>query len=1145
MNDEKQNWLDRTPIPALPWLTIEVLIFGLILLAAVVTRFYNLGARAMSHDESLHTYFSYLLYKGQGYQHNPMMHGPLQFHLIALSYFIFGASDFTARIPAATFSILGIATIWIWRRYLGRAGALAAALMALISPFLLYYGRYTREDSYVAVSLFVMLYSILRYFETGKSKYLYLIAGAIVIHYLTKETSFIYTAQILIYLAVYFLVRVLQKPWTGGQNNYRGFLITLFLAIALLGATGYLALSSKNAAALNGAQTAPPANPTAATALLPRDSAGLSPTVILAAFSVLALVVAIFFLIRGFGLANIRKERSFDLLIVMGTIVLPQLSAFPVYLLGWDPLDYTSAGLLRTGIFLGPIVLITIAIGMWWNRDVWWKMALIFWSPYILLYTTIFTNGAGFFTGSVGSLGYWLEQQGVQRGSQPWYYYILITIPIYEFLPALACLLAAYFSLRKQATPVQLTEENDAESDLHTNLVSLLGWWTVTSIVAFTVAGEKMPWLTFHMALPMVLWGGWAIGTLIDRIDWEEHRRRNALLVLAMLAIFTLSIVGIFIALLGSPRPFEGQELAQLQVTTSFIFAIVGAFASLFGLYRLLSDWDYKQALYLNTLVFFGILAVLTARATIRANYIKYDSAQEYLVYAHSFSGVKDLLQQVNDLSEKTVGGKDIVVAYDDDTSWPMSWYMREYPNARFYGAQPDRTLRDVPAIIVGDNNYSKIEPIVGDNFYRFDYIRMVWPNQDYFNLVSNRPDPTIPFDDTYPCTGLLSGLKLLRGYDFSRLCSAVNDPRMRTAIFDIWLNRDYKLYGEVTNSAGINDNSWDPSDKMRLYIRKDVADKVWNYGIKTEPKPKEDPYAKGSINLAANLVFGSLGIDPGQFNAPRGIAFAPDGSLYVADSRNHRIQHLSADGKVIKIWGTFADQSAGKAPIGTFNEPWGVAVGPDGSVYVSDTWNHRIQKFSADGTPIKMWGVFGTAETPGALYGPRGITVDAQGKVYVADTGNKRIIVFDSNGAILTQFGSEGFDAGQFSEPVDVKVDASGKVYVTDTWNQRIQVLDSIDGKTYSSISQWPISGWLSQSLDNKPFLAIKPDGHVFVTDPEGYRVIEFNGDGQFVQLWGQYGTDNSTFGLPSGIAIDPDGNIWVTDAGNNRLMRFSAPAK
>ncbi len=104
--------------------TREKVLYALVILAAFIPRFYNLGTRAMSHDESLHTYFSWTFYKGQGYQHNPMMHGPLQFHLIALTYFIFGASDFTARIPAATFSILTILVIWLWRRYLGRAGTL-------------------------------------------------------------------------------------------------------------------------------------------------------------------------------------------------------------------------------------------------------------------------------------------------------------------------------------------------------------------------------------------------------------------------------------------------------------------------------------------------------------------------------------------------------------------------------------------------------------------------------------------------------------------------------------------------------------------------------------------------------------------------------------------------------------------------------------------------------------------------------------------------------------------------------------------------------------------------------------------------------------------------------------------------------------
>ena len=110
--EQKQNWLDRPIHPALPNLTNEIVLFAAVILLAIATRFYMLEARVMSHDESLHTYFSWLLYRGQGYEHSPMMHGPFQFHIVALTYFLFGANDFTSRIPAVLFSI---GTVWmVW-----------------------------------------------------------------------------------------------------------------------------------------------------------------------------------------------------------------------------------------------------------------------------------------------------------------------------------------------------------------------------------------------------------------------------------------------------------------------------------------------------------------------------------------------------------------------------------------------------------------------------------------------------------------------------------------------------------------------------------------------------------------------------------------------------------------------------------------------------------------------------------------------------------------------------------------------------------------------------------------------------------------------------------------------------------------------
>ena len=270
-------------------------------------------------------------------------------------------------------------------------------------------------------------------------------------------------------------------------------------------------------------------------------------------------------------------------------------------------------------------------------------------------------------------------------------------------------------------------------------------------------------------------------------------------------------------------------------------------------------------------------------------------------------------------------------------------------------------------------------------------------------------------------------------------------------------------------------------------------------------------------------------------------MASAPDGSIYIADSRNQRIQHLAADGSVINVWGTFADISQGAAAGGTFNEPWGVAVGPDGSVYVTDTWNHRVQKFDANGNFIMMWGYFGQAEKPDAFWGPRGIYVDARGQVFVSDTGNKRIAVFDQNGVFITQFGTFGLEAGQFDEPVGVWGDKDGNIYVADTWNQRIQVFTPDDtGVNYGVSFSWEVTAWKGQSLDNKPFLTVDNSGHIFVVDPEGYRVLEFNTDGTIVRTWGEYSLDTDGFGLVSGVAIDPQGNIWVSDGSNMRLLHF-----
>ena len=1109
-NKDTSSWLD-TPLLEKIHLNWEIIIFALIVLLAVSSRFYELGLRVMSHDESLHTYYSWKLYRGEGYQHTPMMHGPLQFHLIAFSYFLFGDSDFTARLPHAIASILSVIFLWNFRRYLGKIGTLVAAGLFVISPYLLYYGRYARNEAFVALFGLMTLWAVLRYFESGEQRYLYWLTAATVLHFSVKETSFIYTAQLLLFLGFFFLNRILRQNW-----QYRKlFVIFLILTVFLFGgALGAKIITGQAAPAASGEGVISPAvpnQPVAAAASAIPNTALLA----LIALGGAAFLAALYFLLRGYTMARLREERSFGMMLLVFTLVLPHLVAFPVSLMGWSPTDYSAQGLTHTAIFLVPIGLISIGIGLWWNWKVWLRCAAIFYSIFIVFYSTIFTNGAGFFTGMVGSLGYWIEQQGVQRGSQPWYYYLLVQVPMYEYLPFIGAIFATlYFFLQGKPEEVELPQTRQLSSeniDEKAPAIPLLIFWWITSFAAFSYAGEKMPWLTVHITLGMVLLTGWGIGQVIEKFDWSAWKEHQGWVTIGVLLVFLLSLPTVVFAWLGPNPPFQGKELGQLQTSSLFLTALFTVLISGWGLWRLSKKWMPEDFTRLLGLIVFGGLAILTVRSSVLANYINYDQANEYLVYAHSARGVKDVLSQVQNLSFRTTDGLAIQVGYDDDTSWPMTWYLRNFINQRYYGNTPGKELREIPAIIVGDNNYGKMEPIVAKSFYRFDYIRMIWPNQDYFNL------------------------------DWNRLKNAVTNPQVRAAIFDIWLNHDFKAYGIATNQDTAI-NNWNPADRMRLYLRKDVVSKIWEYGaVPSKEETTVDPYEKNHLTLAADRVIGVNGKEPGQFQAPRSVAIAKDGSFFVADSGNHRIQHLDPEGKVIKVWGSYGEGQ--NATNGTFNEPWSIAIGPDGSVFVADTWNHRIQKFTPNGEFIKTWGRFGQAESHESFWGPRDVTIDAKGRVFITDTGNKRIVVFDTDGKYITEFGGAGMEPGKFDEPVGVRIDSEGRVYVTDAWNQRIQSFTESSPNVFTPLKQWEVSAWYGQSLDNKPYLTIDEKNNIYISDPEAYRIIEFTPDGQYVRSWGDFGNSMDTFGITNGLTADKKGGIWLSDAGNHRLIHFTLP--
>ncbi len=111
--------LERALLPWLRW-DLEKTLWALLLVVALLSRVIGLGDRAMSHDESLHTVYSWQLFDGRGYQHQPMMHGPLKFILNPVMYFLFGVNDWSARILVALFGVAMVGLVWMMRPWLGR-----------------------------------------------------------------------------------------------------------------------------------------------------------------------------------------------------------------------------------------------------------------------------------------------------------------------------------------------------------------------------------------------------------------------------------------------------------------------------------------------------------------------------------------------------------------------------------------------------------------------------------------------------------------------------------------------------------------------------------------------------------------------------------------------------------------------------------------------------------------------------------------------------------------------------------------------------------------------------------------------------------------------------------------------------------------
>ena len=260
----------------------------------------------------------------------------------------------------------------------------------------------------------------------------------------------------------------------------------------------------------------------------------------------------------------------------------------------------------------------------------------------------------------------------------------------------------------------------------------------------------------------------------------------------------------------------------------------------------------------------------------------------------------------------------------------------------------------------------------------------------------------------------------------------------------------------------------------------------------------------------------------------PWGLVVTCNGDIIVAEHDAHQVSTCSTAGGH-KL---FASCNAERR---VFEDPRGIAVDIQGSVYIVDGKLCCVQKFTSDGEFITKVGKHG--RQPLEFSSPVGIAVHPQSqKMYVADNGNHRIQVLESDLTFSHVFGKHGSSDGELNFPWDVAVDSAGKVYVADSWNNRIQVFTE-DGQHLRQFGQkgeangalsWPSSIW----IDVEDF--------VYVTEAQNHCVSVFHLEGAFLTSFGSKGTGYGQFIEPTGITVDRYRVVYVSDSGNNRLQLF-----
>ena len=306
------------------------------------------------------------------------------------------------------------------------------------------------------------------------------------------------------------------------------------------------------------------------------------------------------------------------------------------------------------------------------------------------------------------------------------------------------------------------------------------------------------------------------------------------------------------------------------------------------------------------------------------------------------------------------------------------------------------------------------------------------------------------------------------------------------------------------------------------------------------------------------------------QLRSPGGI-LSVDGKLFIADTGNHAIRMVDADGIMSTLVG---DGHPGNSLYDIYNScldsPTDIAMDSYGDLFIADTNNHRIIKLlmnhynliliAGDGSP----GFSGdsTYASNAQLNLPSGLSFDAQGDLYFADTGNHRIRVI-SQGRISTFAGTGEIlpfndyvlaESANLYSPTQVIIDADNKIYIADSGNHRVRIIKNNKINTFAGNSSCECNREntpsVLTSLNMPEVIAIDHDNNILIAD-QCHRILRINAAEQKLQRiagngYSQYAGDNkpavsAVLNGPGHMASDSMGNIYIADVNNHRIRKIS----